>query len=110
MDGARVKIGIEQEGGSGGKESAQATVRNLKGFVVVTDHPTGDKATRAEPFAVQVNAGNVCMLKGSWNKAYIKELESFPVGKYKDQADASSGAYNLLHGKKSNAGTWGSRK
>ena len=109
MDGTAVQIGLEQEGGSGGKESAEATVRNLKGYRVITDHPTGDKAFRAEPFAVQVNAGNVCMLKGDWNKEYVKELENFPVGKYKDQADASSGGYNLMHNTKKRAGTWGSK-
>ena len=96
LDGRNVRIGIEQEGGSGGKESAQATVRNLSGFIVKTDHPTGDKETRAEPFAVQFNAGNVAILKGEWNEDYLRELRIFPAGKYKDQVDASSGAFNRL--------------
>ena len=101
LDGHSVRIGLEQEGGSGGKESAQATVRNLAGYIVNTDHPTGDKVTRAEPFAVQMNAGNVLLLRGSWNKAYLDELRMFPAGKYKDQVDASSGAFNSLNnGKK----------
>ena len=97
MDGKSVRIGIEQEGGSGGKESAQSTIRNLAGWSITADHPTGDKVTRAEPFAVQMNAGNVLLLKGEWNKEYIKELQMFPAGKYKDQVDASSGAFNRLN-------------
>ena len=31
-DGRGIKIGMEQEPGSGGKESAEATVRNLAGM------------------------------------------------------------------------------
>lgn len=96
LDGKNVRIGIEQEGGSGGKESAQATIRNLSGYIVKADHPTGDKVARAEPFAVQFNAGNVSILKGEWNQDYIRELQMFPASKYKDQVDASSGAFNSL--------------
>lgn len=96
LDGGSVAIWIEQEPGSGGKESAEATIRNLAGYTIKSERPTGDKAARAEPFAVQVEAGNVRILRGAWNKDYIDELKSFPVGKYKDQVDASSGAFNKL--------------
>ena len=89
-------IGLEQEPGSGGKESAQATVRNLAGFRVRTERPTGDKVTRADPFAVQVNGGNVKMVVGEWNRAYLNELQFFPYSTYKDQVDASSGAFLIV--------------
>jgi predicted phage terminase large subunit-like protein len=95
-DTSKVIIGVEQEGGSGGKESAEATVRNLVGFSVYLDHPSGDKIFRADPFSVQVNNGNVQLLQGDWNQAYIEELRGFPFGKYKDQVDASSAAFNKL--------------
>jgi predicted phage terminase large subunit-like protein len=95
-DGRPVEIGIEQEPGSGGLESAQNTVRNLAGFTVFKDRPTGDKATRADPFVVQVNGGNVRMLKGEWNRDYLNELLYWPNSKYKDQVDASSGAFLRL--------------
>jgi phage terminase large subunit-like protein len=49
-----VNIFIEQEPGSGGKESADATIRRLAGCVVHADRPTGDM-TRAEPFAAQAS-------------------------------------------------------
>jgi phage terminase large subunit-like protein len=42
------QIVVEQEPGSGGKESAEATIRNLAGFNVVAYKPTGEKAVRAE--------------------------------------------------------------
>jgi len=96
LDGSKVKIWTEQEPGSGGKESAEATIRNLSGFVVKADRVTGDKVTRAEPFAAQVEAGNVFVLNREWTKDYIDELELFPNGKFKDRADASSGAFNKL--------------
>lgn len=95
-DGRGVIVGIEQEPGSGGKESAESTVRRLAGFRVRVDKPTGDKTLRADPFSVQVNSGNVRMTGGPWNAAFINELEYFPFSTYKDQVDATSGAFNML--------------
>jgi len=96
LDGREVSIIVEQEPGSGGKESAEATIRNLAGYRCYADRPTGDKILRADTFAVQLNAGNVAILRAEWNSEYRRELEFFPYGKYKDQIDASSGAFNIL--------------
>jgi len=96
-----VRIGVEQEGGSGGKDSAAATVRNLAGFSVYTEHPTGDKATRAEPYQAQCMAGNVKLIAGAWVPAYLTELTSFPTGTNDDQVDGSSGSFNKLAGRRS---------
>jgi predicted phage terminase large subunit-like protein len=95
-DGPTVKIYIEQEPGSGGKESAEATIRNLSGFSCIADLPTGDKVYRADPFSVQVNIGSVLLLKADWNTEFIEELRFFPFSTYKDQVDAGSGAFNHL--------------
>jgi predicted phage terminase large subunit-like protein len=95
-DGVSVKVRMEQEPGSGGKESAEVSVRDLAGFDVKAEPVTGDKATRADPFAAQWQAGNVRLVEGDWNTAYLNELEAFPNGKYSDQTDASSGAFNKL--------------
>lgn len=99
-DGAKysnkVRIWTEQEPGSGGKESAEATVRMLAGFPVNKETVSGDKATRAEPFRAQCEAGNVKLIRGNWNADYLEELASFPNGTFKDQVDASSGAFNKL--------------
>jgi predicted phage terminase large subunit-like protein len=93
-----VRYYVEQEPGSGGKESVEATIRNLSGFAVKADRPTGDKAVRAQPFAAQAEAGNVFVLPGRWNDDYVEEHAAFPEGPYKDQVDASSGAFNKLAG------------
>jgi phage terminase large subunit-like protein len=85
---------------SGGKESAQATVRNLAGFANYADRPTGDKVFRADPYSVQVNNGNVMLLRGEWNQAFIEEHRFFPYGTHKDQVDAAAGACAKLAAKK----------
>lgn len=100
-DGVGVDVWIEQEPGSGGKESAQGTKRNLAGFMIQSECPQGDKVRRADPYSVQVNEGNVSLLYGEWNEEYIKEHETFPFSKFKDQVDGSSGAFNKLVSKKS---------
>lgn len=95
-DDPKTNIWIEQEPGSGGKESAQSTTRNLAGFIIRAERATGDKEVRAEPFSTQMEAGNIKILRAAWNAAYLDELKLFPNGKFKDQVDASSGAFNKL--------------
>jgi predicted phage terminase large subunit-like protein len=90
------EIVVEQEPGSGGKESAEATIRNLAGFRVVADRVTGSKEVRADPFAAQVQGGNVKLVAGAWHRDFLDELESFPNGRFRDQVDAASGAFNRL--------------
>ena len=90
------EIGVEQEPGSGGKESAEATIRMLPGYRVFPDRVTGNKVIRAEPFAAQVQGGNVWLVPGPWNRAFLEELEPFPLGRWKDQVDAASGAFARL--------------
>lgn len=93
-----VRIWIEEEPGSSGKEAAEAHVRMLSGYPVRTDKVTGSKEIRADPFAAQAEAKNIKLLKSDWNKRYLDILTSFPSGKYADVVDASSGAFNKLHG------------
>lgn len=95
-DGYSSHVYVEQEPGSGGKESAESTIRNLAGYLVHADRPTGDKQTRAEPFAAQVEAGNVLCMTAPWNNKYKDELRAFPNGRYVDMVDASTGAFNKL--------------
>ena len=95
---------IEQEPGSGGKESAENTVINLAGFVIKVERVTGSKEVRAEPFAAQVEQGNVMILKAAWTKAFIDEARLFPNGKFKDQIDAAGGAFNKMTLEKKNTG------
>jgi predicted phage terminase large subunit-like protein len=94
-----VRIFVEQEPGSGGKESAENTVRMLAGHSAAADRvsgSSGSKEVRADPFAAQVQAGNVSILAADWNRALLEEFETWPSGRYKDQVDAAAGAFNKL--------------
>lgn len=86
----------EQEPGSSGKESAEATIKLLAGYAVRAETSTGSKEVRAQPFAAQCEAGNVKLLQGPWNAAYLSEITSFPFGTNDDQVDCSSGAFNKI--------------
>ena len=98
-----VQITIPQDPGQAGKAQAQSLVSMLAGYSVEIVSPTGSKEVRATPFASQVQAGNVLILKGEWNDMYLSELESFPESKHDDMVDASSDAFNkLMH-----ATNWG---
>lgn len=99
-DGRRVLIWFEQEGGSGGKESAEHSIKSLAGFVAKAEMVSGDKIYRADPLSVQVNNGNILLLEASWNHDFIEEFRFFPYSRYKDQVDAASGAFNKLALKK----------
>lgn len=101
MDADRYKdyaIFIEQEPGSGGKQSAEISVKDLAGYVVDVKLATGSKAARAMPLASQAGAGNVKIVRGAWNRDYIDELATFTGadGARDDQVDATSGAFNYL--------------
>lgn len=91
-----VDIWLEQEPGSTGRDSVAVLIKKLAGYVVYADKVTGDKEFRAEPLEAQAMAGNVKLVRGDWNEPYLDELCDFPIGKYKDQVDASSGAFNKL--------------
>ncbi|MDE2468063.1 MAG: hypothetical protein KGL35_04810, partial [Bradyrhizobium sp.] len=53
-DGQSVKIGIPQDPGQAGKTQVLYLTRQLPGYKVATSPESGDKITRAEPFAAQV--------------------------------------------------------
>jgi predicted phage terminase large subunit-like protein len=91
-----LEVVIEQEPGSGGKESVENTIRNLAGHRVYADKVTGSKELRAEPFVAQVQGGNVWLVAGSWVNDFVDECECWPAGAHKDQVDAAAGAFNRL--------------
>lgn len=96
IDGHSVQISLPQDPGQAGKVQKSDMVAYLAGFTVHAEPETGAKETRAEPFAAQCEAGNVYLVEGAWNSAYLDELCLFPGGQFKDQVDASSGAFGRL--------------
>lgn len=100
QDGIGTIVRIPQDPGQAGKAQAQDIVRDLSGYVVRVRPVTGSKYTRAQPLAAQAQAGNVSLVEGDWNRAFLNELENFD-GSDKctdDQVDAASDAFNELAG------------
>ncbi len=96
QDGVGVKGSIPQDPGQAGKAQAQYLVRQLAGYSYSATPESGDKETRALPLAAQAEAGNVMIVKGEWNGPFLDELAGFPMGKFKDQVDAATRAFNAL--------------
>lgn len=96
LDGKTVMVGIEQDPGQAGKFEAGYYVKNLAGYNVRTFRVRHDKVTRAQPVSAQAEAGNVRLMRGRWNEAFVQELEAFPEGGHDDQVDAFSGAFAAL--------------
>lgn len=92
-DGTSCIISIPQDPGQAGKAQAKRFSAMLGGWTANTSPESGDKVTRAQPFAAQVNVGNVCLLKAPWNDALIAEMRLFPNATHDDQIDACSRAF-----------------
>lgn len=94
-DGVRTVIRLEQEPGSSGVDSIQASVKRLHGFTVRWKTSTGDKVVRSGPLSSQVQAGNVVLVRGDWNETYLRLLDAFPTkGIPDDLVDASNAAFD----------------
>lgn len=100
-DGPEVRVWGEQEPGSAGVSDVEAFRRLLVGFAVNVERPTGDKVMRAEPLAAQFEAGNVRIVADcQGRKALEAEFLTFPAGRFDDQVDACSLAFNKLAAKR----------
>lgn len=97
QDGPYVSVRWEQEGGASGKRDSYHIATMLNGYDAVGVSPQGDKVTRAKPMAAQALAGNVKLLRGSWNEWYLAEMHGQPELPHDDVMDASSGAFNSIN-------------
>lgn len=96
QDGGAVTIRMPQDPGAAGKSDAENKVKLLAGYSVKVATVTGDKATRARPASAQAEAGNVKLVRGQWNDAFLDEVCSFPSAQFDDQVDAFADALNEL--------------
>jgi predicted phage terminase large subunit-like protein len=102
LDGRAVDIWMEQEPGSSGLKVIDDYQRRvLKGFAVSPHPSTGSKIERAKPASSAAEAGNICLLEGPWNRAFLDEVPLFGnPGVHDDIVDALSGAHYALTSKK----------
>lgn len=96
QDGPQTDIILPQDPGQAGVAQARYLAGCLAGYRVQTVRESGSKATRASPFAAQVNAGNVVLHRARWNATFTEELAAFPTASHDDQVDAASGAFAAL--------------
>ena len=57
---------------------------------------SGSKVDRARPVSAQAEAGNIKLVRGPWNEAFLEEVSMFPSGAHDDQVDALTGAFAEL--------------
>lgn len=96
QDQRRCRIRLPQDPGQAGKSQAKSLVRMLAGYAVRAERPTGTKEARATPLSAQVEAGNVKLVRGDWNEAFLQEIELFPFARHDDQVDGAADAFNDL--------------
>jgi len=99
-DGRGVSIRMEQEPGSSGKALVDQYARYVvPGYDFQGIRSTGDKVTRARPFAAATANGNVRIVRGPWLTDWLDELSSFPEAcDHDDQVDSAVGAFTYLTG------------
>ena len=91
LDGRETEVWMWQDPGQAGKADVDNLIRNaLQGFAAHAEPAREDKETYAKPLSAQAEAGNVRVVRGPWNSAYVNELEGFPTARFKDQVDASA--------------------
>lgn len=92
-DGRGVTIMSQQDPGSAGVSEGEHFIKMLAGYHVRTETLSKDKITRAKAVSAQCEAGNVSVLRASWNQEFFNEVENFPDG-HDDIVDCLSGAFN----------------
>jgi predicted phage terminase large subunit-like protein len=101
QDGNDVRQRMNLDPGQAGVSQADEYRRHVLNFCDFDClRETGTKFVRAQPLAAQAGQGNLKLIRGGWNDAFLGELESFgedpKAYAHDDQVDAASGAYNVL--------------
>lgn len=86
----------EKDPGAGGKVVIAARTKLLVGYDYGFNALGANKVIRAKPLRAQCEAGNVHLVRGPWNEAFVSELCNFPTGTYDDQVDGASCAFNAI--------------
>lgn len=96
-DGRSVPVVVEREGGAAGKLVAHSIVtEDLAGWPARAVPARGGKGERAEPWASQIEAGNVAAVRAGWNAPLLDEHRAFPSGAHDDTVDGCSLGFSEL--------------
>ena len=101
QDTRSIRILVQQEPGSGSALWIDSMRRGvLLGYPVESDAVKGTKFERSQPFRAAAEAGNIKILRGSWNDDFLHECEQFSPDEreyeHDDQVDAACGAFNRI--------------
>ena len=103
LDGPYIKIYLEQEPASGGKNQVAAIAKHIKeklgSHYQVEGHSPrelGDKVMRANVWFAEAANGQFFMVRANWNEGVLEQLDEFPAGKHDDKIDSISGARHCL--------------
>ena len=95
-DGHAVVVSLAVDPGQAGKSQVARLSSILSGYRICASREQGSKLLRAMPAAAQIEAGNVALRDGAWQRAFVDELRLFPHGTKDDQVDALSRAFATL--------------
>lgn len=100
LDGYGTEVWMEEEMGSGGKNTTDKYRREvLNAYTFLTERPSTDKVSRARGFSASAEAGNVFLVRNpdrDWITPFLDELCAFPFGAHDDQVDAASGSFRQV--------------
>lgn len=98
---------MAQEPGSQGKLYIRAVARTVfRGRPFRGVKETGTKMLRAETAADAAERGEIKLIRGAWNREFLREVKRFPLGAHDDQVDALSGAYQEMTKRGRQMTTW----
>jgi len=102
IDGPYIKIYLEEEPGSGGKNQVAAIAKHIKeklgSHYQVIGHPPrgiGDKVMRANVWFAEAANKQFYLVQANWNEGFLDQLDEFP-DKHDDKIDSVSGARHCL--------------
>jgi predicted phage terminase large subunit-like protein len=99
IDTTEVTVGLEQDPGQAGKMEMDFYVNKLIGCPIEPYPKRRSKMAYWRPLATQAKNGNVYLVRGAWNEAFIQEAEGVTDGTQKghdDQVDAVAGGFMVL--------------
>jgi len=97
QDGKLIRQRSEQEPGSSGKIAVWHLARGpFLGYSYRGIRSTGPKILRAETVAAAVERGEYKLVRGRWNKDFLREVSRFPNDVHDDIVDALAGAHEDL--------------
>ncbi len=62
------------------------------------DLPWSDKVEGARPWAIRAKLGLVKVVRGPWNRTFIRTVSGFPTGRHDDEVDTVSGGVHMIAG------------